>query len=162
MPIWVLKLMDKERKKIYYKCYNKWVDCPNWYESDTDNMFYLKEFIKYLPYQMAEDYIGFTECWQEYQDEVYKISCPKIKRQYKKILPIIEKIQKVRSEMKVSLEEATKMVEYIDWLTNNDSKLQSLYVSYKEDTGENKPFMAFADYLYKADKNIVNWHKKAA
>jgi hypothetical protein len=64
--------------------------------------------------------------------------------------------------MKVSLEQAIKVVEFVDWLTNNDSKLKQLHSTYKADTGENKPFMEFADYLYKKDKSIVNWHKQAA
>lgn len=162
MPLWVVKMLPKERKRIYYELYAKYFEAPNWYENDADSISLLKEFIKHCPYMMAEDYIGFTECWEEDQQEVYKIDCPKIKRQYKKILPIIQKIEKIRTEMKVILKEATKIVQFVDWLTNNDEKLKSLHIAYKADTGENKPFMEFANYLYQNDKSIVNWHNKAA
>ena len=131
MPIWFLNMLPKERKQIYYKLYAKFFEAPNWYENDGESLFMLKEFIKYLPYYMAEDYIGFAECWEQDQDETYKIDCQKIKRQYKKILPIIEKIKRVRDEMKLSLKDATKMAEFLDWLTNYDAKLQELHIAYK-------------------------------
>lgn len=93
LPRWAIDLLDKNRKTIYWKCYIKHRDLPEYWGDDETNIYILKQLVKHVPNVIREDYSGFYKEYLRSEGRRHIIDNRRIKRQVNKVFKIVKPLK---------------------------------------------------------------------